>query len=909
MRRSGSLLLPLQFLVSLCLTALAPAGEPPARNAWYWDSVVNLHIDNHSSLVGQGHTVDQIAALLRDLPVDAVQVSAYGAVGNSVTYPTARLPELLPPQLAGHDTLALWRDAAAACGKRFHVYLNTRGLMIHRQHPGWMQQDASGTGHGRGPGLYDACARPSPDGDGYLERILLPLLEEVSERYRPGGFWIDGDHARTPVCYCKNCREAWRRRTGKSEPPAEAGAPGWPDWLRLEQERYDEYRRLMAETIHRANSAAMVTSNHSWRKTFSPRFEKIDPRDPPAFADATSADLSHGNVISPTRLSAMLLSADETTPHDIMHLVNSDGISPGCVLQQGALTLSFGGPWFLWVSGTTITQPAARERVRVCAQFARARAGACGRSVSRNPYAVLVSETTWQMQREGAADVAHDFLAANHFALALQDAACGVDLVNESLLRQRAAAYRCVVVPNQSSLAPGTIQTLEHFAREGGAVLLTGGAMRPPHGEDPATAQFFGLRRDRHHAGAASIRIDGRAVEVEPSWDVTVGQAEIVAKFDDGRPALTRVALGRSSVFWLNLDSLPSLERNGVIPWVMTQIGCGPCFRIDAPEDLPHVVMATRRKGDRTILHLTDLTARVAGQRVLPDSTNFIDDPAPIEQIRVVIPAAKAPSGVGVLPADASVSHSWKDGMLSLTLRNLRVHAAVLLDGLPDEPASLLPPATPVARRFAWANGDIARVIKAGFEVESQGHRLNPFAECTVRESGTLTIRATSEAASEGASSAKFTDGPDEKGYLPCLLWQPTDLTSGTVKLSADLRLGDGSCPSIELRTVENRRANPVGPSLRFGPDGTLRTEQGKVLLAAPHEQWTRIELSCELGSGRYDLRVSIPGQEPQEFRDLPCVGGTDFKRCGWIGICSNARANSVFYLDNLRVEGARATE
>lgn len=51
--------------------------------------------------------------MIRDLPVDLIQVSAYGATGDNVTYPTARLPKLLNPHLAGHDTLTLWRDAAA----------------------------------------------------------------------------------------------------------------------------------------------------------------------------------------------------------------------------------------------------------------------------------------------------------------------------------------------------------------------------------------------------------------------------------------------------------------------------------------------------------------------------------------------------------------------------------------------------------------------------------------------------------------------------------------------------------------------------------------------------------------------------------------------------------------------------
>ncbi len=912
-------LLRLLGLASALVSADAPAQRDSPMNRtddvrlpaqqnhteWYRDSVVNLHIDNHSSLVGQGHTVEELAAMIRDIPVDMVQVSAYGAVGHMVTYPTERLPELLHPQLAGFDTLGVWREAVASCGKRFHVYLNTRGLRIHLKHPQWMQQNAAGRGRGRGEGLYDACPRPAPNGDGYLEQILLPLLEEVSALYGPGGFWVDGDHARTHACYCPNCREAWRRHSGKADPPTDPKDPDWPAWLRLEQERYDAYRCRMADVVHRANPRTMYTSNHSWRKTYSPTFEKIDPRDPPADVDALSADLSHGISLRETRLSAMLLSADQATAHDIMHLVDGDKITLGRVLQQGALTLSFGGPWFLWCRGSGIVRPQAQERVTLCARFARDREAACGRSVSRNPYAVLVSETTWLAERCGEeADGTHDYLAANAFALAFQDAACSVDLVNESLLRRHAAGYRLVVVPNQRDLAPETVTALREFVQKGGSALVTGGAMRAGGTEDDSVTRWLGLRRVGREPRQAQLALSARTVVPGSTWRVELGDAETLATFVDGRPALTRKPHGKGAVHWLNVDRLPCPDVDGIVPWAMGLMGAGPCFCIDAPTETPHLVMAVRRKTDLTVLHLTDLTSRSNGRRVRPEKSDIIDDATAIPELRVSVPVSRAPTAVRAVPENTTVSHSWRDGVLSLTLRDLFVHSAVLLEGLPDRPARLLPADTPLPQRFAWAHYSTLRTLHLSFEAEDHGHKLDPFADCVVRSHGACTIRASKETASEGRYSAKFSDGPDPRSFMPYLFVKPSFLAAGTVRCTVDLRIGKGAQPSLELRTVENRRENPVGPSLRVGPDGTLSTEQGRKLLLLPHNQWVRLEITCVLGSGRYDLRVTLPGAQTRDLSSLPCVGGTAFTRCTWIGICSNARERTVFYVDNLRVDG-----
>ncbi len=267
-----------------------------------------------------------------------------------------------------------------------------------------------------------------------------------------------------------------------------------------------------------------------------------------------------------------------------------------------ALSSSFLGRSACVALGMTEAQARARE----CAEFARAREMACGRSVSRNPYAVLVSETTWLAQRLGhrtdghddtgsaleehghrlpqghRPDGYHDFMAPNDYALALQDAACGVDLVNESLLQQYADGYRFVIVPNQRKLASGTVQTLERFFDAGGTVLMTGGTMRPDATEDQEASHLLGLQRTGRYEEQSELEADGGRIVVPSSWNVDVESAEVMASFMDGRPALTRKNHGNGCILWLNADEVGLPDLALLVRWMSprggsARVSASPC--------------------------------------------------------------------------------------------------------------------------------------------------------------------------------------------------------------------------------------------------------------------------------------------------------------------------------------------
>ena len=191
--------------------------------------------------------------------------------------------------------------------------------------------------------------------------------------------------------------------------------------------------------------------------------------------------------------------------------------------------------------------------------------------------------------------------------------------------------------------------------------------------------------------------------------------------------------------------------------------------------------------------------------------------------------------------------------------------------------------------------------VRDGFERTSAGARPR-LAVSNVSGQGDAIV-VTDELAAAGKQCLKFSDAPGlTKPFYPFLEYKP-HYASGPVRGAFDVRLTPGAFLSHEWRDA----AIPyhVGPSLTF-KEGKLLVD-GKPLLAAPDNQWLRIEITSRLGSdsnGRWTLAVTLPGQERQTFDDLPCRSPA-WRELHWFGFSSQANERTVFYLDNIELRNA----
>ncbi len=159
-------------------------------------------------------------------------------------------------------------------------------------------------------------------------------------------------------------------------------------------------------------------------------------------------------------------------------------------------------------------------------------------------------------------------------------------------------------------------------------------------------------------------------------------------------------------------------------------------------------------------------------------------------------------------------------------------------------------------------------------------------------------IVVTEETAAGGRRSVRITDAPGlTHAFNPHLVY-PVRYSEGVVVNSFDLRVEAGAVVDFEWRDWSE---SPYVTGPRFSVrDGKLRLDDG-TSVEIPTGVWVRFDISAGLGaaaSGKWSLKVQVPGRPLREFKDLASAKPS-FKKLTWVGFTSGATSATVFYLDN----------
>jgi parallel beta-helix repeat protein len=174
----------------------------------------------------------------------------------------------------------------------------------------------------------------------------------------------------------------------------------------------------------------------------------------------------------------------------------------------------------------------------------------------------------------------------------------------------------------------------------------------------------------------------------------------------------------------------------------------------------------------------------------------------------------------------------------------------------------------------------------------------NPLADAQFHvENKGDSIATTRESAAAGQQSLRITDAPGlQARFNPHFYFTP-HYRDGISTCTFDLSIGPGVEFYHEWRDAENPYRTGPGISVSGGD----LIVAGKRLAALPVGQWVHLELTAATAPrsrATWSLALTLPGQPPRLFRDLPC--DPQWKQLEWLGFVSNADTKSVYHIDNL---------
>ena len=205
-----------------------------------------------------------------------------------------------------------------------------------------------------------------------------------------------------------------------------------------------------------------------------------------------------------------------------------------------------------------------------------------------------------------------------------------------------------------------------------------------------------------------------------------------------------------------------------------------------------------------------------------------------------------------------------------------------------------------VARAYPASVARAPQPIQDDFESYSVGDKIS--GGSSSEENDKATVRVTNETASSGKQCLKFTDAPGQKAtYNPHIFFQP-QFDEGTVVGKFALKWKTGAVFYHEWRG-EGGNPYSVGPSIHVDGEGSL-TANGKNLMQIPNNTWVKFEISFALGeltTGKYDLKITLPRNKIESFKELNC--SPLCRNLRWFGFVSDTNADSIFYLDDIELK------
>ena len=668
------------------------------QGSWYGNKhYVGLHYDLHANendtVLGTKADPELLVPMLKIMGPDWVQTDCKGHAGYTSWF--SKTPEAsVPPGLTA-DAMEKWRKATAELGLPLHChYSGLWDSAAGKRHPAWAVRNAEGKAAGapfgtsRGASTNDVMCPRGP----YIDKLLIPQMIELVDRYGVDGFWVDGEIWAAKPCYCPRCMKAWEKETGRNEAPAGPEEKGWADWMLFTRRSFESYVTKYCDAVHAHNPNVRICSN--WLQTFK------DPGEPSVPTDWISGDNTWVYGLDQSRCEARFLST-RRKPWDIMlwAFYSSHGLgNPGSpmtfkpiemLMQEAAVLAAFGGNVQIYEhppvrDGRLV--PWRQKRLAQVVKFIRKRRSLCQGSETIPQVAVLHSEhhlgktisgpnLLWNVNTTPVEGAVYSLLE-NHY---------GVDILDEWALTPRINEFPVVVVPEQHAMSDAMVETLIGYVRNGGKVLATGSAVFDRLGADVLGARSVRVENGKSFAMASE---DGEVPVYSEEWRIlepagasvfgTLGEGSFLDGCDSGHPAAVLSKVGKGRILYVPGALFADFHRNrypltrSLVGALMRKLSGKMAFEIDAPVS---VDVSIRKLGKKTVIHLVNRSSGIPNQ----PNNGAIDAIPPVGPVTIRIRTPEKPVKVAAAYEGEKVVWNYVRGVLTVTLPAIRIHEAVVI--------------------------------------------------------------------------------------------------------------------------------------------------------------------------------------------------------------------------------------
>jgi len=661
---------------------------------YYFGLHYDLHARENDTELGTRCGKRDLIPMLKLMDPDFVQTDCKGHAGYTSWF--SKVEHATVPRGLRKDALKQWREATRDLGMPLHChYSGIWDKAAGAKHRNWCVVDATGRlagapfGQNAGAPTGEKMCPLGP----YVEKLMIPQMLELIDRYEVDGFWVDGDQWAVEPCYCRRCREAFTAKTGIRKPPIKENDPDWPAWWNFTRENFENYVAKYCDAVHRHKPGVLVCSN--WLQTFN------NPGEPTIATDWISGDNTWVFGLDSSRCEARFLST-RGKPWDIMlwnfycsHEMGKPDSpwtakSPQMLMQEAAVLLAFGGNVQIYENPGGVRDGRLvrwrQKRMGEVGRFVKKRRAICQDSESIPQIAVLHSEThlrntvkgrnlMWGVDTAPVKGAVYSLLE-NHY---------GVDVLDEWALLPRLAEFPAVVVPERHGMSEEMAAALKAYVRNGGKLVVSGAEVF-----DRLGAAFLGVTKGRlqkekaFHVPAADGAVPLYSATwrlVEPKNAIVAGRLGTTPLLDDcllSYPAATINRVGKGRVAYIPADVFRDFDRNrypltrAFIGEVVAQtIGRLP-IQVMAPVCID---VAMRKKGGKTIIHLINRLSGIPNQ----PNNGAIDEIPPAGPVTLTVLRATKPAAVTAPLEKGEIKWTYAKGKLTVRLSRVRIHEAIVI--------------------------------------------------------------------------------------------------------------------------------------------------------------------------------------------------------------------------------------